>query len=290
MISTFKRRRGQSLHLDLANGTQPSSADDLPPVAAVFLILFDVKAGYTIAWKRSIPGLDLDESVEFKSLPSGLHHVEEDLIYFVHGDDYAGISAFRNSPSEEEADRNALMLAVGALVPLSFGRMGKSWKLAEELKEMARCVSPVTKQWIGPNESRSLAQDPTHTNSLEEFWIEHQLREEAPEDQASQIDLPSADKAKRRQTQAPSNGHVRTRNRAISTASAVAPPGQSLSPHHPALSLPAFLDTFGPLIFPIYKTALLRKRLLIVGHTPVELSCNFGRPLSHLFCLTLTQR
>ncbi len=140
MTSTSKRRRGQSLHIDLANGSHPSSADDLPPIAAIFLILFDIKAGYTIAWKRSTPGLELDESVEFKSLPSGLHHVEEDLIYFVHGDDHAGISAFKNSPSQEEGDRNALMLAVGALVPLSFGRMGKSWKLAEALKEMARFV------------------------------------------------------------------------------------------------------------------------------------------------------
>ena len=142
MTSTSTPHRRQSLHIDLANGSRPSSADDLPPVAAIFLILFDVKAGYTIAWKRTILGVELDESVEFKSLPSGLHHVEEDLIYFVHGDDYAGISAFKNSQSEEEADRNARMLAVGALVPLSLGRMGKSWKLAEALKDLARCVPP----------------------------------------------------------------------------------------------------------------------------------------------------
>ena len=140
MTSTSDRRQGQSLHIDLPNGKQSFPNDDLPPVAAVFLILFDVKAGYTISWKRSIPQLELDESVEFKSLPSGLHHVEEDLIYFIHGHDYAGISAFKNSPSEEEGDRNALMLAVGALVPLSLGRMGRSWKLAEILKELARCV------------------------------------------------------------------------------------------------------------------------------------------------------
>jgi len=30
------------------------------------------------------------------------------------------------------------MLAVGALVPLSYGRMGKSWKYAEELMGLAR--------------------------------------------------------------------------------------------------------------------------------------------------------
>lgn len=53
---------------------------------------------YKVAWKRSIPScisiklqdlltpadhviVELTESVEFKSLPSGLHHVEEDLMY-----------------------------------------------------------------------------------------------------------------------------------------------------------------------------------------------------------------
>jgi len=41
MSSTIRRRRGQSLHLDLPNGHE-----SLPPIAAVFLILFDVKAGY----------------------------------------------------------------------------------------------------------------------------------------------------------------------------------------------------------------------------------------------------
>ena len=67
------------------------------------------------------------------------------------------------------------------------------------------------------------------------------------------------------------------RKRAVTSASALAPPGQSLDPYHPALSLPYFLDTFGPLVFPIYKAALLRKRILIVGQAPVEQACNFGR-------------
>lgn len=41
-MSTAKRPRHLSLHLDLSTG-QPNN---LPSVAAVFLILFDVKAGY----------------------------------------------------------------------------------------------------------------------------------------------------------------------------------------------------------------------------------------------------
>lgn len=59
--------------------------------------------------------------------------------YFMHGDDHIGISAFVNK-SDTEAERNALMLAVGALVPLSQGRLGRSWVHAEKLKELAKCV------------------------------------------------------------------------------------------------------------------------------------------------------
>lgn len=63
--------------------------------------------------------------------------VNRDCRYFVHDEDYAGISAFINEPTAK-SERNALMLAVGVLVPLSHGRLGKSWKHASALKELAR--------------------------------------------------------------------------------------------------------------------------------------------------------
>lgn len=44
---------------------------------------------------------------------------------------------------------------------------------------------------------------------------------------------------------------------------------------HPARSLPSFLDAFGPLAFKIWKAALARERILIVGDIPVEQGCNF---------------
>lgn len=139
-------RRGQpELHVHLpsqapglvSNPTTatPLSATDLPPISALFLIEFDVKAGYTISWKAAKPGIDLDGAVEYKSLPSGLHAVSEDLIYFVH-EQYAGLSAFINAPVEDSQLRNARMLAVGALVPLTYGRLGRAWRHAEGLKEL----------------------------------------------------------------------------------------------------------------------------------------------------------
>lgn len=59
-------------------------------------------------------------------------------------------------------------------------------------------------------------------------------------------------------------------------AALLAAPGHKLSPYHPAWSLTRLLDTFGPLIFPIQRAALLRKRILISCHAPVHEMCNFG--------------
>ncbi len=143
---------------------------DRPPIAALFLIEFDVRAGYTIVWKQAVPGLDLGGAVEYKSLPSGLHAVSEDLVYFVHEDGsggngeanaagssspsarpssgnnagYAGLSAFVNLPTEEASARYARMIAVGILVPRSYGRLGRAWRHAESLLGMARWASPTS--------------------------------------------------------------------------------------------------------------------------------------------------
>jgi hypothetical protein len=110
---------------------------EFPPIAALFLIDFDVKAGYTIVWKQAAEGIELEGLVEYKSLPSGLHTVKDDLIYFVHDNEHAGLSAFVNTPCDEEEARHARMIAVGVLVPLSYGRLGRAWRHAESLKDMA---------------------------------------------------------------------------------------------------------------------------------------------------------
>lgn len=136
--------------------------------------------------------------------------------------------------------------------------------------------------------ARELVQDPTKTGPLEGFWNAHQvLTNDEPHEEAIYMESPSADRVKRQQSQFSPNGQGRTRERAISTASALAPSWQLLSPHHPALSLPAFLDTFGPLVFPLYKAALLRKRILLMGHAPVELACNFGEYLHRVMVVRL---
>jgi len=70
-------------------------------------------------------------------------------------------------------------------------------------------------------------------------------------------------------------GHAQQRS--ASDGPALPAHGHSLSLDHPAWSLTSLLDVFGPLIFPIHRAALLRRRILISCHVPVHETCNFGK-------------
>ncbi|RYP21959.1 hypothetical protein DL767_009162 [Monosporascus sp. MG133] len=266
-------RRGQpGLRVRLPSISQVPTLPDVPPISALFLIEFDVKAGYTVSWKAGQPGIELEGEVEYKSLPSGLHTVSDDLIYFVH-DKYAGLSAFVNAPVEDSEVRNARMLAVGVLVPLSYGRLGRAWKHAGGLKELAL----------------RLAANAKETNLLEEYWEKHRARDSEttepetslpkriPDSPALSVQIPA---------KTPPRGHAR--NRSMSDGTALLPPDHKLSPYHPARSLTRLLDIFGPLIFPIQRAALLRKRILISCHAPVHEICNFVYNISILSNIPLS--
>ncbi|KIW30947.1 hypothetical protein, variant 1 [Cladophialophora immunda] len=238
-----------SLRIDTTN--EPPS----PPILAIFLVNFDHRKGYTLGWHRSLDDVPVEGVVEFKSLPSGLHNVEEDLVYFIH-DDYAGLSAFVNK-ADDQADRAARMLAVGALVSLEHGRMGRIWRHAESLMELARAQ----------------VDNPGNVTALEEYWEKFKLR---PEEPALQTPLDSTEEDA---THKP-NGYVKFRT--MSTATTFISPHHALTPHHPALTLIDSIKLFGPLIFPLYRAALLRRRILIVTEAPVEFCCNLVYNLSIL--------
>lgn len=247
--------------LSAALSIQGASAE-LPFISALFLIDFDVKAGYTIIWKQAVPGLELEGVVEYKSLPSGLHTVADDLIYFVHEDGYAGLSAFINAPTDEEESRHARMIAVGVLVPLSYGRLGRAWRHAEGLKAIAA----------------QLAVDRKRTQLLEDYWNKCGTRDPSREPEPIK-DSPLSSPAFGKRPSPKSHA----RNRSASEGAALIPPEHRLSNFHPAWSLNNLLDTFGPLIFPVHRAALLRKRILISTHAPVHEVCNFGMSRTLLF-------
>ncbi|OAA56474.1 hypothetical protein ISF_07542 [Cordyceps fumosorosea ARSEF 2679] len=248
-----------------ASTSTSAAVAGLPPLSALFLINFDVKAGYTIVWKRAAaPSIELEGLVEYKSLPSGLHTVPDDLIYFVHDDRHAGLSAFVNEPTDEEGLRNARMIAVGVLVPLSYGRLGRAWRHAENLKNMAA----------------KLAKDSSQTKLLEQYWDQHQ----ASPDGGRRSPVPSLPASPIQDRQR----HKRNRSASDGAALSAEPAEHKLSTYHPAWSLAILLDTFGPLVFPIYRAALLRKRILISCHAPVHQMCDFVYNLSVLSNIPLS--
>ncbi|KAK3357231.1 hypothetical protein B0T25DRAFT_151225 [Lasiosphaeria hispida] len=267
-------RRGQPpLSVRLPQPTAPTMLPDLPPISALFLIDFDVKAGYTIIWKQAVPGLELEGIVEYKSLPSGLHTVPDDLVYFVYDNGHAGLGAFVNERTDEAESRHARMIAVGVLVPLSYGRLGRAWRHAPALKEMAS----------------ALATDRKQTQLLEQYWERNGAREtSAPQPLKPLSETPVCSPSLSFRAGRPGQGSGHSRNRSASDGAALIPPGHRLSPFHPAWSLTALLDTFGPLIFPIHRAALLRRRILISTHAPVHQACNFVYDISVLSNIPLS--
>ncbi|KAH9826352.1 Protein LCHN [Teratosphaeria destructans] len=231
--------------------------DAAPPVVAAFKIEFDQKVGYTLAWQRALPDVNLD-GVEFKSLPSGLHGVKDDLVYFLHGH-YAGISAFVQEEADEQ-QRNASFVAVGALVGLAHGKLGRSWLHAAELRRLA-------KDLVGRS---------SDARTLQLFWDRHRQSERSSGGGSKPTSPVSAKRNSIPIT--PSKRHSDSSHGFKLDAGGVA--------DHPALYMPGLLDSFGPLIFPLYRAALLRKRILFLTTPPVQRSCCVVYILSVLASIT----
>jgi hypothetical protein len=202
---------------------------------------------YTIAWKQSHFDIDLD-GVEYQCLPSGLHSVREDVVYFIHGA-YAGVSAFVQEEADKE-HRNASFVAVGALVPLSYGRLGKSWLHVEALRSLAKAI----------------VKEQEDKKPLEEYWDKH-----------GNVDGSNGAASSAPQTSSTPGDHKRQRS--LSDAAGNFAVGKTMPLDHPALSMSTLVATFGPLLFPLYREALLRKRILLLGSAPVQETCNLGKSI-----------
>lgn len=139
---------------------------------------------------------------------------------------------------------------------LGDGRLGRAWEHAGALRGLAETV----------------VKDVEGTEVLEEYWS--RWREEGGgEEEGSKAKASVSPK--------------RRRSRGLSSLTMNGPSSkQRLSPYHPAYSVLSYLDTFGPLAFPLHRIALLRKRVLIITPVPVKSPCEFGMLLvSHILHL-----
>ena len=109
---------------------------------------------------------------------------------------------------------------------------------------------------------------------LDRYWQQHRLDSATEEVRRSALAEPSSPRAERSSTSR--NRQQQRRSRALSDAAGFSFRENVLSDDHPAMSMPEFLDKFGPLAFPVYRAALLRKRVLLVGSAPIQRSCNYG--------------
>jgi hypothetical protein len=123
---------------------------------------------------------------------------------------------------------------------------------------------------------RKLVLAPQETKVLEAYWESHKADDDRISSKSDiSVNSPSSTRFQPiRQQPGWVKGHGR--NRSASDGTVLLQPGHSLAPYHPAWSLSALLDLFGPLIFPVHRAALLRRRILISGHAPVHQTCDFG--------------
>ncbi|KIV95937.1 hypothetical protein, variant 2 [Exophiala mesophila] len=147
------------------------------------------------------------------------------------------------------------MLAVGVLVPLDHGRIGRIWLHGQGLKDIAR----------------SQIQDVQNTSKLEDFWNQNKLE---PGQDTANTPAESSDQLSK------SRGYQKSQS--MSSGTHFISSHHTLTPYHPATTLLESLKLFGPLIFPVFRASLLRQKILIVTDAPVEFTCNLVYNLSIL--------
>lgn len=118
--------------------TVRSTSLDVPQdLVSIFHCSFHPTKGNIIDWAlKTEENLDLT-NVEFSSLPSGLHLVEEDVVYFKKGD-HQGVSVFHRRETSETGHRGFRLSSLGVLLAKS--SRPRPWRHAPSLKFLIRSM------------------------------------------------------------------------------------------------------------------------------------------------------
>ena len=128
-----------------------------------------------------------------------------------------------------------------------------------------------------PMANRQYAQDTSNNQPLEDYWEAYQIRRNESSDLPPDSPLESPISVRFKPNERPDASQ---RNRTFSDAMVLESASRpALTPFHPASSLLHLIDSFGPLIFPLYRAVLLRKRVLLMVEAPVHVPCNYGTPI-----------
>lgn len=214
-------------------------------VIAVFLAHFDVRKGYELLWSDSVIDNFDFKDLDYKVLPLGIHEKTESTVLISHKVDstlYYGVSKFLQSITGDSSDReNIHFYSLGIL-----------------------CLP--TSQWKG-NEFLNCGWE--YVSQLEELLtLFIKDKEEDFERFKSLLDLKVPDNFKSGiETPLLLNGDINPFDDLVNIDQArlgsIEFGSGSPFQYHLFNNLPKFLTILGPLIFPIYKKALLRKRVMI---------------------------
>lgn len=245
------------------------------PISCMFLCNFEVKKGNVLVWARYSDGFEKNvnlEDIEFKSMPSGVHEVIDDVINFVipKGDKeeadgyYNGVAYFKQNGQElsegvNQIDRSRVkMYALGVVVDfdgMQYAR-DQDWK-ADEFSSANEYVDDLEQllcQWF-------------NCGTLEEFDIFEQFFKDNSNGKAVGFPSPVLDRL---------TAAAYTGQELLSSDAPQAKP-------HMLEYLLYWLRKLGPLLFPLWRSCLLNERILILNPP----SGSFEKCNALCYCLSM---
>ncbi|OSD02286.1 hypothetical protein PYCCODRAFT_1435621 [Trametes coccinea BRFM310] len=202
-------------------------------IIAIFHASFHPTKGSIIDWSlKASEDLDLSH-VEFSCLPSGLHLIERDVVYFTK-DDHQGVCVFRRRQTTEHGHRGFRLSSLGILLAKS--PRPRPWQHVAALKTLVNTIY-------------SALEDREALEPLDEDW------------------QPARAFFEERKLRRPDLGGVG------SWLGWNAELEGTRSDTSPTVHLPHLLRILGPSSLTLYKHILGRRRVLIITLPPVEAAC-----------------
>lgn len=252
----------------------------LTPICAMFLTQFDVHTGYELKWFKSLnDDLYSSKDIEFKSIPSGLHSVNSDTICFVQPkndtDSFLyGISIFKQNSHLQQVnddgivDRSKVKLfSLGVLIdPLHLEKNTEfnDWKLKvysagwNYRSDLSQLLSNFMNLTTDKQEEEFFAKfnkffiDSCYNIKSSESPILDSLNTTTPTTTTTTTTTITTPNVKL-------SPILRSKSPSIATSIL----DVNLTSDHMIDSLLPFINNFGPLIFKIWKIALLRKSIIL---------------------------
>ncbi|KAL5514141.1 hypothetical protein ACEPAG_2902 [Sanghuangporus baumii] len=137
-VNPFRQAYVQStMEITMSGASEDDNGGEAVPrnIVAIFHASFHPTKGNTLDWSLTHPSSSVDlTGVEFSVLPSGLHLVPQDVVYFSHGS-HAGLAIFHRRPTKNKNHRGFRLGSLGVL--LEECERPRPWMHLQDLKRLA---------------------------------------------------------------------------------------------------------------------------------------------------------